>query len=1205
MKRKLLISGLATFIILTSNLIFATGLDVKLLGVLKEGVNVPAGVVTNSEGKIFVADKKTHQILVFDKEGKLIKSAGEKGNKSGQLNQPVDLAIYKDKLYVLEQGNSRISYFDLDLNFINSFGLKGNKAGEFNSPTGMSIDSYDNVYVADTNNKRIQILNLQGIFYTSIDDKIIFKNPVDVAVDSMRNIYVLDNNKVFKFSPEEKLILTFGSMGKETSQFKNPTSIAVDKKGYIYVADQGNFRIQVFDKEGNFVAQLGIRGKGPAQFERLTSVYVDEQNRLWTSDEKTGQIQYFAQEEKAGLELPSFPPFVRVEFKKILAENMRAIDLAIDNEDNLYLIDDKSKIRVLDKELKEKFQIGQKGMKPTGIVISPSKRIYVVDSGKNQVQVFDESGKFIFNFGRNGRERGQFNAPCGIALDKKENIYIADTKNFRIQVFDKDGIFKNTFGEREDFFFPIDVAVDSQENIYVLDQKVNSIKKFTSDGKFILEFGKGIVSTDIFIDTHDVLYILDAGNQRVCVFNTVGEILGNFGSGGKDKCNLIAPKTMAINNAGDIYIGNLAGRIQLFSLNQLSFWEKGNYYFVKDKVDLAEIEYKKSLPQNIKAYLSLAKLYIKNDKFKEAATILEEAIKKEPEQIEILLLLGETYLKLAKFKEAKGVYRKAITLNPKLNTLYYGLASVYEKEKDYSLAIISLKQALKLSPEPKYEAKLNELITLWEGTSKSRPSLEIENVTIDRIFSAIYKYYNENPIGKIKIRNNTNYVLKQIKISLFIKEFMDFNWEINIDEMEPFSIEDVPLFATFNDRILSVTEDTPFLTKLTLTYYEKNVEKQTSITKSSTLYSKNALLWKNKEMIVAFITPQSASIQELTKEVIRNFRGDAKLEMINEKLATAMLLFDALSVYGMVYSPDPVNPYNHACLKLDVVDYARFPLETLKYKSGDCDDLVILYASCLEGEGIDTILCTSPGHIFLMFNTDIAAEQIQILPFNKEMLVVLNDKIWIPVEVTRISSSFLSAWYQGAEEYKKWDKEGKIDHINTHKAWSKYQTGTWRDVDFHPRVPSKEEIAKIVYNDLETLTRKILDGLTQDYKKLLEIDPEDITALNQLGIIYGKFGLYNNAQEMFQKVIKSKAENPEAYCNLGNIYYLQEKFDLAMTQYKLSLELDPNNAMTHINLSMVYFKKKMIDKAKEEFNKAKELDPTIEEQHSEYKNLLF
>jgi len=1217
---KILIGSIAGLVILTSQLVFAAGLEVKLAGIIKadlsgKGFKEPTAVVANVEDKLFVADKKNNKILLFDSAGKFIKGVGEKGSKLGQLSSPADLAVYKDKLYVLEQGNNRISCFDFDLNFIKSLGSRGKGGGQFSSPTGLAIDPFGSIYVADTQNKRVQIINPQGIFYSAIDGKTLFKDLADVAVDPMRNIYALDkvNNKVFKFSPEGKLIFSFGSLGNGAGQFKNPAAIAVDKKGYIYVADTGNFRIQVFDKEGVFFAQVGIRGKGPAQFEGLCSLSIDEQNRLLTADEKNKEVQIFSQEEKSGLEIPMFPPFIRAEFKKILP-GIKAIDLTTDLDSNLYLIDAQGKIRVWDKDLKEKFQIGQKGMSPKGIVVSPSKKIYAIDSARGQVLVFDETGKLINSLGCKGSERGQFNCPQAVAMDKNENLYIADTNNFRVQIYGQDGIFKNTFGKRgmglEDFQLITDLALDRVGNIYILDEKANCIKKFTKEGKFIANFGKNkfLKPKDLFIDAQDVIYILDAGNQKIWLFDTSGEELATFGSGGKEEFSLINPETLCVDKEGNVYVGNSAGRFQQFFLHQLSCFEKGNYYKVLGRFDLAQIEYNKELtqhPDNVMASIKLGELYLDARNLKDAVTVLEQAIKKAPRNVELLILLGRTYFKSDRLKEAKCAYRQAIELAPKMSQIYNELALVYEKEKDYSSSLITLKLALKGYEDPKIQAKINELTPLWEKSPKSRPSLEIEEVKIDRIFSAIYKYYNENPIGELKIRNNTNDVLKQIKISLFVKEFMDFAWEIKIDEMEPFSIVEVPLFATFNDRMLSITEDTPFLTQLTLSYYENNVEKQTSITKPSTLYSKNALLWANQDMVAAFITPQSPVIRGFTKKVIGEFRGDAKLEMMNEKLATAILLFDALSAYKMGYSPDPTNPYNQSSLKLDIVDYIQFPFETLKYKSGDCDDLTILYASCLEGEGVNTILVTSPGHIFLLFDTNVGVEQVQTLPFDKEVLIVVDNEIWIPVEVTKIGSSFLSAWYQGAMEYRKWEKEGKIHHINTHKAWSKYQTGTWRDVDFQPDMPSKNKIAEMVYNDLETLTRKILESLTADYKKLLEIDPQDVKALNQLGIIYGKFGLYEDAIKIFEQAIKINPASYEGYCNLGNIYYLQEKFDLAITQYQLSLELAPHNAKTHINLSLVYFKKKMIDKAKEEFYKAVELDPTITEQFGEYKNLLF
>ena len=58
-----------------------------------------------------------------------------------------------------------------------------------------------------------------------------------------------------------------------------------------------------------------------------------------------------------------------------------------------------------------------------------------------KLQVFDHNGEFLFCFGSNGKDNGQFNAPTGLAVDAQDNILVADWGNSRIQIFDSQGSF--------------------------------------------------------------------------------------------------------------------------------------------------------------------------------------------------------------------------------------------------------------------------------------------------------------------------------------------------------------------------------------------------------------------------------------------------------------------------------------------------------------------------------------------------------------------------------------------------------------------------------------------------------------------------------------------------------------------------------------------------------------------------------------------
>lgn len=77
---------------------------------------------------------------------------------------------------------------------------------------------------------------------------------------------------------------------------------------------------------------------------------------------------------------------------------------------------------------------------PEGVCFDPAGRIYVVDSGNNRVQKFDENGSFILQFGRKGEYEGELSKPTDVAV-RGDRVYVTDTGNRRIAVFDDSGNF--------------------------------------------------------------------------------------------------------------------------------------------------------------------------------------------------------------------------------------------------------------------------------------------------------------------------------------------------------------------------------------------------------------------------------------------------------------------------------------------------------------------------------------------------------------------------------------------------------------------------------------------------------------------------------------------------------------------------------------------------------------------------------------------
>jgi DNA-binding beta-propeller fold protein YncE len=147
--------------------VFQARLDLwmKRIGVKgdEEGrLKLPAQLVCDDNGFIYVVDYGKSMITVFAKSGLPYKSFGGRGAVNGSFNVPRGIAIDKSgRIYVSDSLNHRVQVFANDGSWLYTFGGKGSEPGQFIGPSGLSIDrANDCLYVADRNNGRIQVFKI-------------------------------------------------------------------------------------------------------------------------------------------------------------------------------------------------------------------------------------------------------------------------------------------------------------------------------------------------------------------------------------------------------------------------------------------------------------------------------------------------------------------------------------------------------------------------------------------------------------------------------------------------------------------------------------------------------------------------------------------------------------------------------------------------------------------------------------------------------------------------------------------------------------------------------------------------------------------------------------------------------------------------------------------------------------------------------------
>jgi len=165
-------------------------------------------------------------------------------------------------VFVFHRGEKPIVVFDSDGKLLRSFG-----DGLFKSAHGLRVDREDCVWVTDTEGHVVKRFSNDGKLQLTLGEPNVlglderhFNKPADIAFAANGDVFVADgygNSRVVKFDRTGKFLLTWGKPGTGPSEFNVPHNIRVDSRGQVYVADRENNRVQVFDASGKFLTQFG------------------------------------------------------------------------------------------------------------------------------------------------------------------------------------------------------------------------------------------------------------------------------------------------------------------------------------------------------------------------------------------------------------------------------------------------------------------------------------------------------------------------------------------------------------------------------------------------------------------------------------------------------------------------------------------------------------------------------------------------------------------------------------------------------------------------------------------------------------------------------------------------------------------------------------------------------------------------------------
>ncbi|HEY9765638.1 MAG TPA: NHL repeat-containing protein [Chroococcales cyanobacterium] len=327
--------------------------DSYLIYTAVTGLNDPTDVAFDNNDNLFIAERGSQRIRKVSPQGRMDYYAGDgfqdqethAGRYNGDgdalkmsLYGPCALAVDHDgNLFVADSYNQRVREVTKESRILTIAGNgepayvgdgKAATAASLKLPAGLAIDPAGNLYVADSGNHRIRMVDQAGIMSTVVGKGIdgftdnrprsdaLINYPAGISFDNLGNLYIADrlNHRIRKVDLGGT-ITTMAGNGTATGPSEDagdnglateaslsyPQDVVVDRYGFLYIADTGHHRIRRVDPQSKKITTIagngfpGVTGdSGPAIDARLNfpcGLAVDADGCLYVADSSNNRIR--------------------------------------------------------------------------------------------------------------------------------------------------------------------------------------------------------------------------------------------------------------------------------------------------------------------------------------------------------------------------------------------------------------------------------------------------------------------------------------------------------------------------------------------------------------------------------------------------------------------------------------------------------------------------------------------------------------------------------------------------------------------------------------------------------------------------------------------------------------------------------------------------------------------------------------------------
>lgn len=435
------------------------------------------------------------------------------------------------------------------------------------------------------------------------------------------------------------------------------------------------------------------------------------------------------------------------------------------------------------------------------------------------------------------------------------------------------------------------------------------------------------------------------------------------------------------------------------------------------------------------------------------------------------------------------------------------------------------------------------------------------------VFPLFYTVYKTNPVGTLTISNDETAEIRNVQVKFRAGDYTSSEMLCGtIPLIKKHKSERLSMYADFSDLILQFSEEGKIPGELVIEY-ELLGKQRTSVSQVIVpVYNRNQVRWTDNSVIASYISTSSQEVLELSKNVVGLARNHLR-SGLNRNMQFAMYVFEGVRLCGIQCGPDPSTPYSEAHLDPSVLDYIQYPFQTLKYLSGDADDVGMLMLALLSSAGINAAYIPMEDDFIVVIDLGVDAASAGRMFDGYDRIMVIDDNAWIPLSMRTLKEGFINSWYKAIVDIQTASEEEDFEFVLLSDAWAYYPPAGFSSGETIETKPVEADLIKSVETDISRYITAEFGPQIAAVQMQIRAEGSSIQLYNSLGMLYVRAGMYSSAIPVYEQ--SAAMGSVQAMNNLGNICSIQKRYQEAKKWYEKALELEPENATAAKGLNRV------------------------------------